>query len=1152
MGKAKLIKSTGSSKNNPQGHWYIHDEIKPFIQGIEAGNLDEKQVSSTLISGVPSPWARPKLFWFAFDYKTTDANIQTSGLFSFYNNLIQEWKGLLAVVALFPDRITFSEPLVLDADSQWYDIPSAFGRMLLDEKDLWTDQQKKSVNPDEKPYIQLIKYNGQVIGGTSPFSIFFPGVEYPDLKNTSDIPWYTGGRFTDPLSYIRNDKDKIQKLYLFVKNMNANFDAYEKKQERSADGKTISCHPEMSGLKSHLREWERSLKNQFPALQNNGTIAKYSNLRAPYSTLLVSNQKVYLLRTGDLTFIKPDDETLIVAVLNDLQDVLNDSKKIVGWYEPGDHRQPLSKAAVYYLKVNDLGEKDNPVKYFALPLSIEGLQMFGKNIGVLVSHDNPKFDITGRINKQNKLVVDLTVTIDNQPYKLNPREYEIVWETQNRKVIVWPNFISDKWDAYYLYSEFPSNLSGMKFIPFYKHCADGKIITVERPDGIQSQDYVVYADSSDDMKKDAKLDILELVRYPVGQVTEGQHKYEVTKSNCPIAGLEIRIENAGRTETAGYLMVKNPGDSSMGENKITDFSSTPINASAIVGIDFGSNNTCVHYMINNNIHPIKFENRRLALVGIEAIDGNTAQSDELLFFSNEPTENGQIKSWLHDHDPLYIGAHKDKEIAGGVAVNENNILVRDMNREIIHTQVGVLHYNMKWLSDTSGIFKKTAFLKSVWLSVCADLYANQLAPREIRWSFPSSMSPTDLSQYRNIYNAQLPNITPILGDNNQRLRPQPLVEQTESESVCKYALGQQYGLNNAMFLGIDVGGSTSDILLLAKDINNNNAETLFSQSSVRIAAGVFFDAVIKSQKFRKAIYEFHESQQRIHVENINEILSAENKNKAPFYLNSIFDQLKPDDSSNFYSRISVTAPFVFAIPAYVTGLLVFYAGKLCAKTINEHNMTGIREIHLMPFGKGGRLFHWLQTNPGLATTTSYYETLFKKAFGNGAENIRLNYRTDIVSDNKSEVSKGLVSNHNLVFDPDIRHTSDIFAEKGIKYLNNGQFDTLNENDIVKSDYFENIGQFEFPDRMENFETFLELFIDFVSQKAGLVTDVAALRNRKNELPSLLSSFITNDSEYDKARNVKQHTGQFEYKFPIFIAEGLCYLDKIIIPEVFKD
>lgn len=1150
MGKAKLIKSTGSSKNNPQGHWYIHDEIKPFIQGVEAGDLDENQVSGTLISGVPTAWARPKLFWFAFDYKNDDANIQTSGLFGFYSSLIQEWKGLMAVIALFPDRISFSTPIVLDADGNWNDIPSAFGRMLLDEKDLWIDLQKKAVNPEEKPFIQLIKYNGKVIGGTSPFSIFFPGIEYSGLKNTGDIPWYTGGKFTDPLNYIRNDKDKVQKLYLFVKNLNANFDAYERNQELTIDGRTTICHPDLTGLKSHLREWERTLKNLFNDLQNNGTVAKYLNLCAPYSTLMVSNQKVYLLKTGDLTFTMPVDSTLIVAELKDLQNVLNDSKRIVGWFESSDYKQPLEKAAVYYLKVNDVKDKDNPVKYFALPLSLEGLQMFGKNIGVLVSHNNPKFDISGRINEQDKLVVDLTVTIDNQPYKLNSREYEIEWAMAGRKVIVWPNFVSDKWDAYYLYSEFPSNLSGMKFIPFYKHCIDGNIISVERPDGIQTKSHVVYSNSPDDMKRDAHLDILELVKYPVGQVTDEQYKYEVTKSNCPIAGLEIRIENAGQSETAGYLMVKNPGDLSMGENKISDFTTTPINATAVVGIDFGSNNTCVHYTVNNNTFPIKFENRRLALVGTESVDGNIAERDELLFFSNEPTENGQVKSWLHEHDTRYIGANKDKEIAGGVAVNEKNIVVKEMTREIITTQAGILHYNMKWLSDISGIAKKTAYLKAIWLSVCADLYANQLAPLEIRWSFPSSMSPSDLGQYRNIYNAQLPNMTPIFNDDKQRLCPKPLNEQTESESVCKYAIGQKYGLNNAMFLGIDVGGSTSDILLLAKDINNNYAETLFSQSSVRIAAGVFFDAVIKSQRFRKAIYDFHESQRSIHVENISEILTA--GNKAPFYLNSVFDQLTPDNSSEFYSWISREAPFVFAIPAYVTGLLVYYAGKLCAKTIREHNLTGIRTVHLMPFGKGGRLFHWLQTNPGIPMTASYYENCFKKAFGEDSENIRLNYRTDIVSDNKSEVSKGLVSNQNLVFDANIRYSSDIFAEKGIKYLNNGQFDILDENDVVRNDYFENVGQFEFPDKMENFETFLELFIDFVSQKAGLVTDVATLRNRKNELPSLLSSFITNDSEYDKARKVKQQTGQFEYRFPIFIAEGLCYLDKVIIPEVFKD
>lgn len=1147
MGKAKLIKSTGSTKSNPVGKWYIHDEIKPFIQGIEAGDLDEEQVSGTLISGVPTPWARPKLFWFAFDYiQHQDTNIKTSGLFSFYKTLIAEWRGLLAVIALYPDRVSFSAPISL-ADSS--NIPDYFGKMLLEEKNYWLCLQKKHIDPNTTPFIQLIKYNGQLIGGTSPYSIFFPGVEYPDLKGASDIPWYTKGKFSDPMDYIRNDKDKVQKLYLFIKNVNVNFGQFERSQED--DDK---YHPDYSGLKQILRSWQIEFERGFSGLQSNGTVAKYKNLEAPFAILLESNQKVFLLSTGDITFREPEDKTLIKAVLSDLQNILKDDKKIIGWYESSDFKHPLSSAAVYYLKVADPSDKENPVKYFSLPLSLEGIQLFGQRLKVMVSHTDPKFDMVGNINEQGKLNVDLTVNIDNEPYKLNSKEYDIEWASNGRKIIMWPDFVSDKWDAYYLYSEYPSNISGMKFIPFYKNCADSQkqILKVTRTEGLGTKDYVVYADSDEDMKSEAKLDITELVKYPVGKVSEDKHKYEVTRSNMPIAGLEIRIDIAGHSKSAGYLIVKSPDDDSMKDHKIEDFTTKKPEAKAIVGIDFGSNNSCVYYREDGSTEakPLLFNNHRLALVGLDSDSNSLAERDELLFFSNESTPNGQIKSWLHDpvSEEYTKEAYKDKEISGGVAVNEKNIFVKKMDRMTIDTQAGVLHYNMKWVSEIS---KKTAFLKSVWLSVCADLFVKQLAPKEIHWSYPSAMSSTDLSQYRNIYNAQLPNLTPILDGNCNRIIPKTTLEQTESESVCKYALIKNYGLtNDAMFIGIDVGGSTSDLLLLAQDISNMNKATLFGQSSVRVAAGEFFDAVRNSQNFREAIYGFHESQKKIKIENIADIKSE--GDKAPFYLNSVFDQLTPNNSSEFYSWISREAPFAYSIPAYITGLLVYYAGKLCAKTIKEHNITGIRTVHILPFGKGGRLFHWLETNPGQSVTTRYYEQCFKKAFGVGCEGITLKYRTDIVEDNKSEVSIGLVVGSELNFREETRQRTDIFAEKGLKHLNeDGQYEELDENSYINSSYFENVDRFLFPDKFSNFEEFLEIFIDFVSSKAGFLKDISALGNT-SELRSMLASFIKNDSEYIKANEVKSKTNKFEYQFPLLMAEGLCYLEKVLIPEVFKN
>jgi hypothetical protein len=1144
MAKGKLIKSSEGSKSNPVGKWYVHDQIKPFIQGILAGELDINQVSSTLISGVPTPWARVKLFWFAFDYlQRRDANIETSGLIEFYGILRDEWKGLLALIALYPDRVSFSKPIYLNSQSEMFNLAGGFGRMLLDDRDFWTNLKNKK-NDDEQPFMQLIRYNNQVIGGTSPFSIFFPGVDYSNLKQVSDVPWYRNGKFEDPSQYL--DKDKIQKLYLFLKNLNQNFSEYEKNINLGNN------KLDLDGLKFFVREWTSSIESKETNLQKNGTVAKYSNISSPFNELLDSQQKVFQLQDGSFTFDEPSDKLLIKNILRDLQNILKEDKTILGWYESANSNHSLSKSAVYYLQVNDIADSEQPVKYFPLPLSMDGIQMFSQQLGRLVSHQDPKFDISGKISAQGNLVVDLTVEIDSQPYRLNSKEYAIEWVSPNNKVIMWPDFVSDNWDAYYLYTEYPLNMQGIKFVPFYKSGQEQKIILSKRHNGIESVEHVVYSDSAEDLRNDGALDIQDLIVYPAGEVSQDLHKYQVIKSNKPIAGLEIRIDHAGKSQLAGYLMVKNPGDNSMGDKKIVDLTSEEITKEAIIGIDFGSNNSCVNYTLKsgaNQAQPIGFKNRRLALVGTDAVNGIIAERDELLFFSNEAAPNGQIKSWLHEHDNRFVGPNKDKEIAGGVAVNEKNLLVKEMDKEKITTQAGTLHYNMKWLSDIAGVSKKTAYLKAVWLSVCADLYASKCKPVELRWSYPSSMSSFDLGQYRSIYNTELPLLTPILDRNTKsRLKPNTISEQTESEAVCKYALSRDYGLNNNMFIGIDVGGSTSDILLLAKDINSGNEARLFKQSSVRIAAGVFFDAVIESNTFRKAIYDYHGSQKKIKVENIKEILSA--GHKAPFYLNSVFDQLSEDDFELFYSYIGREAPFVYAIPAYVTGLLVFYSGKLCAKTIKENNLTAIKEIHLMPFGKGGRLFDWLKTKPGSNETNAYFSDCFKKGFGEGSERINIIYRNDISADNKSEVAKGLAIETPLIFDTNVRFTSDIFAEKNIKYLKDGQFVVFDENEVVANEYFENIGQFEFPERLENFELFHQIFINFVGHKSGLVTNVAALEKRSKELPALLSAFIQNDAEYKKARNSKLHTNNFEYRFPIFIAEGLCYLEKILIPELF--
>ncbi len=1170
---AKLIKSTGISKNDPRGKWYnLDDDIVNFIQGIVTGDLDENQISNTLVTGVPSPWARPKLFSFAYTYVTSNnPNIKQSGLINFFKGLVNEWKGLLALVALFPDRVSFSEPIYMNPNNNLSEISGAFGRMLLDDVDIWTDLQKKQTNPNELPFIQLIRYNGQVIGGTSPFSIFFPGVEYSNLQHAGDVPWYLKGKFEDPMRYL--DKDKLQKLYLFINNIIGVIYSDKSGNEVAIPGTIVDFKTNinqsrtnnplnLSGLEKVLSIWQHEIKRKEPNLQINGTVAKYSNLAMPFNALLSSSQKVYQLTSGEFTFNKPTDTSLIKAELSDLQNILKEDKQIIGWYETGDGIPSLSKSPVFLLKVFDAKElkEEDRIKYFALPLSMEGIRLFNKDLKSLLDNGNNNFSLSGSINEHNNLIVDLTVEIDGRPQKLNSKEYEIEMADSNRKIIMWPNFISDYWDSYYMYSEFPLNVQGLKFVPFFKVCQKKiddviievqSIVVVNRERNNEFKEIIVYSDSNSDDLRDSGLEITNLISYPARQVSQEMLKYEVIKSNKPIAGLEIRSENAGRTQISGYLIVKNPDDNSMENKKIVDLTNIAVTRQAIVGIDFGSNNTCVHYKAGNEgVKPIYFKNRRLVLVGNDSGNTGTAEINELLFFSNKSTINGQIKSWLHEHDLRYIGPNRDKEIAGGVPVNEKNIQVKEMDKFKITTQAGILYHNMKWLADSSSLSKKTAYLKAIWLSICADLYAENCLPRELRWSFPGSMSSTDITQYNTIYNVQLPETTPILDPQKnpiERVRPTMVVKQTEAESVCKYALSQNYGLTNTnLFLGIDIGGSTSDILILAKDIDEAK---LFKQSSVRIAAGVFFDAITNSTSFRKAIYDYHQQQRRIKVENIRDILSA--GYKAPFYLNSVFDQLGKDDFDLFYTYLGREASFVFALPAYVTGLLLFYSGKLTAKTIVEKNLTTINEIHLLPFGKGGRLFHWLQTFPGKEMTNLYFEKCFRSGFGEGAESYSFRYRDKIMVDNKSEVAIGLANENLLIYDENVRYESDIFGEKNIFFKEDGQTTELKENDVIYNEHFAKLGKFVFPEKMENFEKFLRIFVDFVCHETGLVTNIAALEDGSKDLHQLLGSFIENDSEYRKAVEAAKKTKKFEYRVPIFIAEGLCYLENVLIPELFK-
>lgn len=1146
MAKALLIKSSAGSKENTQGAWHKFDQATPYIQGIQTGDLMENidaEVLNSMISGLPSVWSRAHVFGYAFKYTQKDANIETSGLIKFYETIIREWKGFVALLALFPDRITVSKPILLDSIDmgELYNIPNAMGRMLFEDTDLWCDPDELKRTRIEKPFVQLIYYNNILVGATSPYSFVFTAIDYDNLSSSSDLPWYRNGKFDDPFEFGNLNNDQIQKLYLLVNNLFNKIPGFEKTLQTNREGKEPLS---LSALFIFLKNWREEIRSKGVDLVDQGALDAELVFANPFKPLFQIKQELYL-NNGVFSYIDGTGEAKMI----DIQRILLQDDFIYSINET-DKTQPLAEAPVHFLTAID-PEESGKIWYFPIPLSSYGLRLFKNQIGdlVAVGKENAHELRASFKSTEFKLVVELFLIVDGQKQTPIVKEYEIKLITgAQRNVIMWPNFVSNKWNKYFLYSEYPSNARDIKMMPFFKAPSE--------KGGYDGGEYITNAEDSliyiGDETYGTGLEVTKLIEYPVQIATSDDHPYEIIRSNRPVAGIEIRSLINGKDRVCGYLIVKNPNDDSMLDKKIRDYSYETIIDDVIAGIDFGSNNSCVSYskLNDSNVVPVPYNNRRLFLVGAETNDPlneKTARRDELLFYQNESSENGQVKSWVHDHNHRYItSGSEQEEISGGVPVFEPNILIHDMDERTITTNAGTLHHSMKWLTDIKGKEKKKAYLKTVWMQVCADLYANRMKPKELRWSYPGSFSQFDVLQYEQMYN-ELSNIP--IEDETVIVSTEP---STEAEAVCNYALTNVSLADRNILLGIDVGGSTSDVLVVAMD-RRARAFKMAKQSSLRIAAGILSDVIKDSKQVRQAIFKYHETPNcKIKVANIHKI--TEQPNTAPFYLNAIFDRLRDEDFKGFYSSLAQSVPMLFAIPAYVTGLLIYYSGQLIAKTINENNYQGISIVDLLPFGKGGRIFDWLDVYPGKRMADDYYNSCFHAGFGQGSENIRIEKKDTIRKDNKSEVSKGLSAPQKVKADDSARENSDIFGENGfVYYPEGGEPENLNADSNIQAHHLEEMDfGIQMPEKFEKFEDFLAIFADFVGpRRTGIIKNITVIEQKKSELFRELKGFITNDNEWQKADEQKRNGQPFEFKHSMFVLEGMCFLEKFIVPEIFK-
>jgi hypothetical protein len=1159
MNKPLIINTHNGYAEGTVAAWNEMQNMQNFIKDIATPHVDNntfEQDLNQIISGIPTPWARAMIFKYAIEYMPDAGNMQTpQGLMAFYKNLQDEWKGIIACMVLDKTPITVEKiSLEYENRNSLFEVRGALGNMLFESRYLWCDREDFEKNTQSPPTIQIIKYQDVVIGATSPYSLLFAAPQYDIKPNKSVAPFYRNGKFTNPLPYL--DAESVQKLFVYVQHIKDQITTFAE----SLDIKNKRKH-DLSLVKNFMANWEKDIRNYAQqknfALNESGLVDSIEKFAKPFDKLFNIQTKIYGYQGRFYT--KKDNEKATEVNLNDL--LLPSSDTHLAEIRFASDESP-DRCAVHLLEASSEQGK----MYFALPLSSTGVLHFEDTLHLLLGKEKDttyRNSLTALYEHDKKQVkVTLSLEVDHggnnvtiETIYSTPRHQDYIIHA--KRIIAFPDFVSEHWQSYFLYSELPHNTAdALKTFPILADY-NFKFLTqqVEKANLLETK--LIYATDETVNLPDFKKSSLP-VQYNYDKLGVTSLKYEIFSAAYPFKGIELRLVSTGlQDKIAGYFIAKDirMGDK-YGLTKLQPSSLQPVK----VGFDFGSNNTCISFA-KKLTEPVLVEikNRRRFFLGNDVEDKSKkrpAESHELFFFPNEERK-GQLKSMILIHDEKRLknpNVEISNAISGGFPVFEPNIPVDTPANATTYTvrlgsnTAAEIKYNMKWSHIKKENDYKTALLKTLWIMVNAELFATQQAyPEHLLWAYPSAMSENLQINYQILWQ-EVAKLNVIKHNYSQVSVAQVSnfgngqAALTESEAVCRFALSRLGGMapaTDTLFIGYDVGGSTTDILMVlkVKEADGNYKTKMIKQSSVLAAAGKLAEAVKKSRKIQDGIKQFADK----FKDEVGFMYGIEKMSDKPelssFYLNVLFDRLNEEQLKMFYNEFyQNNNKEIFAITAYISGLLLFYSGQLTAKVLENH--PEITTVQQGFYGKGGRIFDWL---PAVmqGVGVQFYQDCFKAGMGEKGSNIRIaNSTNNSQQYNKSEVALGLCSAQDFGIEK-TNHIPEVIGENGYTY-NGNPLTSLNE--ILPQHLASFDGDFRTPIKFEELGKFISIYCNFCDKYQ--LANSRQIKDTASALSLLFRNYVATHPEYIAAMATQQQSGNFEFKSPMIILEGMCLFENV--------
>lgn len=782
------------SGERPAGHQGVWTDMTAGIDTFTKSIVTPKiQIESAraIVSGVPTAFARANMFKTALDYYhgLDPGKVAPGSLNEYYVTLIDEWRGLIGLIAteyshIHVTRINLSYTKGTDFSDtpNIYEPKGAFGNVLFERKPLWS-LQEYDVLEHPKPFIDVIDYEGEIIGAVSPETLFFTAVSY-DISKINYVACIDehAKRLADPVKH-EIESVKLLELYAYVEHILGNIDSLKEYYQ----GLPQVQRPNYSNVAYNLQEWKREIKAEIEKRGldiDQASVPPVSVFQAPFDAifgyseeLYGENGVIYTEMTGQA--VRFDPKTLLLP---------NDAEIARLRFDNDVTKNPdlLKQLPVYVLKAEMKGSGD--YAFFALPLSATGLWVFGRNIGALIGLNDSLTQNPSRLTavfdesqKQGNLEVTLHLETNNHKSKDMKVAYTVKSDMaiKDLDIILWPNFYSEKWSRYFLYSEMPHNTNTARCpfmaIPFVGDSHDSMFRIIPKEKDSYEPFYIVR----DGMPQKHDVVNTKIWVQSTQKVADKGYKYEIYECNRPFKG--VKLVSANNKEN-GFLVVRysiddNPESTSRLPHlkTITDLHKVDL------GIDFGSTNTSIAYFDPQNAadteaHGISFVNQRVSLLAMKDI--GVAQEKNVFFFQGGGLNSNSIKSTLALHDQLRLKDTQTvnelhqvlaNEVEGGFPCFGRNLPLDYTRKNNIYLKFGTdqssmtahLINNLKWSEVEEDISHQTAFLRSLLLQIYGQLFDQGKVPVHLRWSYPSSFGANLITQYGGVWNNVVKNISPV-------------------------------------------------------------------------------------------------------------------------------------------------------------------------------------------------------------------------------------------------------------------------------------------------------------------------------------------------------------------------------------------------------